>query len=193
MGGEFPPHYIGARGGGPFSKCAVCTLGLINSSQQAYEMICIIIPILQVRKWRHQGQIFSRVQGRITLGTSHRTALALESSGWELEEGVTHGASSPQTAYNSQLPQKCSWTHEKIALVLLFPSFSPSSSPAMRVGKAWPQPRQGSAMDLLSQSHEHEGTAQAGFMQLYSPKNQRSKFHSANPPFLKLLAGAFVH
>lgn len=39
VGGEFAPHSIEARGGGTFSKCAVHTLGLINSSQQAYEMI----------------------------------------------------------------------------------------------------------------------------------------------------------
>lgn len=43
--GKFAPYYIGARVGGTFSKCAIQTLGLINSSQQAYEMIFIIIPI----------------------------------------------------------------------------------------------------------------------------------------------------
>ena len=95
VGGDFAPHYIGVLGGHIFLSVLSTEphTWSINSSQQACEVICIIIPIFQKRKWRHQGQVPLRVQGHKALFASHSTALALESLGRELEKDAAHGAS----------------------------------------------------------------------------------------------------
>lgn len=113
----------------------------ISSSQQACEMICIIIPYTDEKMEASRAN--SPSQGHMAILTSDRVAFALESLGWEFEEDAAHGVS-------------------------LCPRSLPLLT--RQVGKAWLQAREGPAMALLGhprmalsisgfpRSQEHEGT-----------------------------------
>lgn len=143
----------------------------ISSSQQACEMICIIIPYTDEKM---EASTANSPQGHMAILTSDRVAFALESLGWEFEEDAAHGVS-------------------------LCPRSLPLLT--RQVGKAWHQAREGPAMALLGhprmalsisgfpRSQEHEGTVHGSCSNAILGIHSRSSTAST-PPFLKLLSGA---